>query len=197
MTQLYTYELLQLNHCPAVKDWYLRIDTIDELFNYYNNTLPNKVENAFKEYLEVDVFGRKHYGFSGIAGRYAAAIALTAKCRETTFLDSMNSLNNKLISGQLEKLVEGNIVLINCNGGWTHDTQDRHRYTVLQIKQTDNLVYPHKNIEDVRYIKWEGGSHWYAKIGNIDIVDSKGNQKWNTKAEAEKVAKEFVKYYGD
>lgn len=36
------------------------------------------------------------------------------------------------------------------------------------------------------------GTHWYAKIGNMDIKDEKGNMKWDTKEEAEKAAWKFV-----
>lgn len=65
----------------------------------------------------------------------------------------------------------------------------------------DELVYPvHEKyfIEDVRYMKWDmpglkiKGTHWYAKIGNMDIKDEKGNMKWDTKEEAEKAAWQFV-----
>lgn len=52
------------------------------------------------------------------------------------------------------------------------------------------------SLDDVRFIQWDGGKHWYAKVNKEDIVDEFGRQKWNTKDEAEKAAKWYIeKYY--
>jgi hypothetical protein len=51
--------------------------------------------------------------------------------------------------------------------------------------------------EDVRFIQWPGGTHWYAKLGNIDIVSECGNQKWNDKYYAMEVAKKWCRCGGD
>lgn len=64
------------------------------------------------------------------------------------------------------------------------------------VYETDKLSYPDEenmNISSVRYLQWVPNGHWYAKIGIIDIVDEKGNQKWNTKEEAENAAEEYIK----
>lgn len=55
-------------------------------------------------------------------------------------------------------------------------------------------VWPfQKENKEVRYLQWPNGKHWYAKIGNDDVVDAQGNQKWSTKKEAEKAAEWFLK----
>lgn len=55
------------------------------------------------------------------------------------------------------------------------------------------LEYPDEkmSIDNVRYIQWDGGKHWYAKIGKLDIVDEDGNQKWNSKQEAENAVRKY------
>ena len=61
---------------------------------------------------------------------------------------------------------------------------------------SDEFVYPTQRpatMNDVRIIVWNGGKHFYAKVGNFDIVDSKGNQKWNTESEAKAAAEEYIK----
>lgn len=67
---------------------------------------------------------------------------------------------------------------------------------IAETAENDRLVYPGYNkptIDDIKFIQWENGTHWYAKLGSIDIVDKKGNQKWNSRSEAEKVASEWLK----
>lgn len=46
--------------------------------------------------------------------------------------------------------------------------------------------------QGVRLISWKDGFHIYAKVGNDDVVDEHGNQKWSTRKEAEDAAKWFI-----
>ena len=48
-------------------------------------------------------------------------------------------------------------------------------------------------INDIRYIQWKDGSHWYAKIGKYDVVDENGNQKWDKYNDAINAAEKFLK----
>lgn len=57
------------------------------------------------------------------------------------------------------------------------------------------LTFPDEDkptMDDVRFIVWGGGEHFYAKIGKLDVVDEHGNQKWNTKREAEAAARWYI-----
>lgn len=68
-------------------------------------------------------------------------------------------------------------------------------YQIAEDDWSDELVYPDErglDMKHVRYIQWQGGCHWYAKVGKLDIIDADGNQKWNSKAEAEKAARWFL-----
>jgi hypothetical protein len=47
--------------------------------------------------------------------------------------------------------------------------------------------------ENIRVIKWDGGTHFYVKVGRDDVVDENGNQKWNTYMEAYKAALAYIK----
>lgn len=67
-------------------------------------------------------------------------------------------------------------------------------YKIVEETYSETLVYPVETkptLADVRFIMWDNGKHYYAKIFNIDIV-WEGQQKWNTKAEAESAAKNFI-----
>lgn len=82
-------------------------------------------------------------------------------------------------------------------------------YEVLETRQSEilpvtdpstynhpTMTFPHKrsnqDIVEVRYIQWVGGgSHWYVKIGNEDVV-WEGEQKWDTREEAERVANLYI-----
>lgn len=48
-------------------------------------------------------------------------------------------------------------------------------------------------MDSIRLIKWENGYHIYAKVGDDDVVDMHGNQKWSTTKEAEEAAKWYMR----
>ena len=60
-----------------------------------------------------------------------------------------------------------------------------------QIEQDDF------NYDDVRFIRWNDGKHWYAKIGDIDICDQYGNYKSTNKYYMMRVAKQWCECGGD
>jgi len=48
------------------------------------------------------------------------------------------------------------------------------------------------NIKKVKTFKWPSGRHFYAKVGNLDVIDKNGDVKWNSDAQARKAAEWFI-----
>lgn len=68
-------------------------------------------------------------------------------------------------------------------------------YEICEQRFSDEFIFPTQHlatIDDVHIIQWPGGSHFYAKVGSVDIVDSRGNQKWNSEEEARKEAAKYI-----
>ena len=69
-------------------------------------------------------------------------------------------------------------------------------HEICESVLSDEFKYPttkRATLKDVRFILWDGGRHIYAKVGNFDVVDEHGNQKWNTKEDAVMAAENFLK----
>lgn len=45
---------------------------------------------------------------------------------------------------------------------------------------------------DIKVDRWFNGKHYYAKIGNVVVVDEFGNVKWNTPERAKEVAINYL-----
>lgn len=74
-------------------------------------------------------------------------------------------------------------------------TLDERFYEIKKTLNRDKLTFPDEDkpsLDDVRYIQWDGGEHWYAKIGKLDIIDENNNQKWNSKEDAKKAAEWYI-----
>jgi len=54
------------------------------------------------------------------------------------------------------------------------------------------ISFPNYTEKDIHVHLWPGGSHYYAKIGGLDVTDKDGNVKWNTSGMARNKALEFL-----
>lgn len=109
------------------------------------------------------------------------------------FYETGNRLLRDAISGRLKSVANGKEIYLENGvrefGGKADD--------IIETVYSDDLVYPDEKkptLDDVRFIQWTGGEHWYAKVGNIDIVDENGNQKWSTRKEAEDAARKWLEH---
>lgn len=112
--------------------------------------------------------------------------------------------NNFLISDmvQLENIAYNNRIndfnsgrKIYLTKGMPVVTMDERFYHIIEEVYKDELTFPDEekpSLVNVKYMQWDGGYHWYAKIGKLDVTDKDNNQKWNTKEEAEEAARWFI-----
>lgn len=106
---------------------------------------------------------------------------------------SMACIEREALKSRLQSLREGRRIYL--NHGMQVVTIDSRFTDIVNTIERDVLTFPDEDkptMNDVRYIVWEGGEHIYAKIGKLDVVDDKGNQKWNTRAEAEAAARWYI-----
>ena len=74
---------------------------------------------------------------------------------------------------------------INPAGGHTHGIE------TAQFCWRKQLVFPDFKKEDIRVRKFNGGQHWYAYIGDMQVRDG-DRLKWNTQEAARAAAEALV-----
>lgn len=106
-------------------------------------------------------------------------------------------LENEAFETRRNSFIRGDGIYL--NSGLQVVMIDTRFSEVVETVKTDVLTFPDEekpSESDVKYIKWPGGYHFYAKIGKLDVVDKDGNQKWSSAHEAEEAARWFIaKYY--
>lgn len=91
-----------------------------------------------------------------------------------------------VIQNQLEDLTAGKMLAINDKGGYMSIKPDDD-FEVIEF--VEGFKYSKSDIKIKRFLR---GNHYYAKIGDIDVIDEYGNGKWNTVERAEEVANKFL-----
>ena len=113
--------------------------------------------------------------------------------------NTANELLLTAIKGRLKDIDKGEAVYLEDGVRQFGYSSNNPHFEIIEKYYSDKLEYPDfkkPTLDDVRFIQWDGGEHWYAKINKEDITDEIGRQKWNTKGEAEKAAKWYIeKYY--
>ena len=113
--------------------------------------------------------------------------------------DTANELLLTAIKGRLKDIDKGEAVYLEDGVRQFGYTSKNPYFEIVETYYSDKLEYPDfkkPTLDDVRFIQWNGGEHWYAKVNKEDITDEIGRQKWNTKGEAKKAAKWYIaKYY--
>lgn len=154
------------------------LETIDDFYQYLNGNFTVEFKESTEDLvylIQNKIQHSKHYlscaaeNISNITGQGKFYI--------------INNLKDRLISNQLSIMQGGGKIAINSRGGY------------FQLSKKDKIHYIDEKQyteSDISITKWQGGKHYYAKIGKITVVDSDGCIKWNTYDYAYAVAKNFL-----
>ena len=154
----------------------------------YNSAAHDAVEAIFK------YGGIMNHPTNEVASSIEAITEIKGFKRSSplALFDTANELLLTAIKGRLKDIDKGEAVYLEDGVRQFGYSSNNPHFEIIERYYSDKLEYPDfkkPTLDDVRFIQWDGGEHWYAKINKEDITDEIGRQKWNTKCEAEKAAK--------
>jgi len=112
--------------------------------------------------------------------------------------DTANNIYLEAFRNRINDVAKGPIYLEDGVRQFGYTESNPH-YEIVEHVYSDKLEYPSykPTFDNVKFIQWPDGKHWYAKIGHEDIVDKDRNQKWESRVDAEAAAYWYIKkYYG-
>ena len=165
--------------------WVLEItdgEMLNEYHKKYFGHIITEHLNELKTKEEGDVQNWEKWDTS--FGRAVAALAPTYG----SMINAATHLENDFFKTKAKDLLrEGKIY---CDDDYTYFTTNKEPISTIE---KNKMVYPQYSIEDIRIINWgEHGKHFYAKIGNYDVVVD-DLQKWDSHDEAYEYAVKFLK----
>lgn len=193
---MHMYHFIKIKRGETVSNWYLYPKTESEIIEHWQKYVSPVIKDGMRDI----IYNTINDSSKPMTNHYAILIEILS--------DVYN--NGGVNLGIIER---GNSEIANVLNNRIKMFHERHRTllsdsiietsllgndTIVEETTTDTLTFPHEdayNINDVRYIQWKGGWHWYAKIGKLDICDSSNNYKWATKNEAIEAAKWWINNY--
>lgn len=181
--------------------WYLKPESVQDIIDHFNVICKREFEQGFNDFkdnvsIKKDYNGKKYlYSKNHSSSVWRNAVELTMDLKGQNWIESACSLEKKTYEDRIKMFNKGRAIYLRDDLTY-YCAVEQPKYEDEVYKE--KLEYPYEyKFEDVRFIQWPGGKHWYAKIGNIDIVSEYGNQKWNDKYYAMEVAKKWCQCGGD
>lgn len=172
--------------------WYFSPDSIEQIKEHWRK-YPASVIREGSRKVAHRIFENGKLGVSHATNEFEEAIQRIHPFTENFLISDMVQIENIAYNNRINDFVQGRTIYL--TKGMPVVTIDTRFYHIIGEVYKDELTFPDEerpSITEVRYIQWDGGEHWYAKIGNLDIVDINNNQKWNTKEEARKAAEWYI-----
>lgn len=165
-------------------EWVLRIDNPFDLMLYWMEVSPNESAAALYDYRQAKIEKKGH--FKHTLGEAAYRLA---ELKGSSFVDSLGILLGRKFEGMAQILKEGRILYIRDIGSYMFDKPEGKSYEILDTRVHPKLLFPIRRNIDIK--RWQGGRHYYAKVGLLDVVVD-GKNKWGSYTEAERATNEFL-----
>lgn len=214
------YEFVRFNYVghpdEGEKHWWFVAKTYDDVVEHTKKVFKPMMQEGFDAYAAKYIeFAKKKYADFDSGYVYvphpdnhvegALRTIWAAKNNTTTTnpkpLDLFNTANSiylEVFQNRINDVANGPIYLEDGVRQFGYTESNPH-YEIVERFYSDTLEYPSykPTFDNVKFIQWPDGKHWYAKIGHEDIVDKDGNQKWESRTDAEAAAYWYIKkYYG-
>lgn len=158
--------------------WWLKISTIEEMCAYLNIEWKRRKEDVLADKKRVEKkFHSSNYLTSSVD-------ILSSVCGES-FESVLDDFQKELYNVWYKALLDGNTIFVNSLGGYCFSQP------IKKVYRKDGFDFPVFHESDIRIKKWQGGHHYYAYIGDMQITDG-DVVKWNTEEEARKMARKYI-----
>ena len=164
--------------------WYIKLETISEILEYLKIKNDYDTEKALYSYLQCSKLGHQ-------SDKIASYVSVLASIKGESFIDCLGCIMTQRMEVMFRLLEDYGQVCINMVGGMNgfgFGTPSLKNETIIY---RENYAFPNYSEKDIRVKKWDGGTHYYAYVGDFQVKDG-DVLKWNTKDEAMRMAKKYL-----
>ena len=188
----YKFRKIKMKGENSKGTWYFIPQNVEQVLEHWQKFCHTEISEGMDEVTQNLLRRAKgeleqHYTTS-----YGSIICLVSEARGEHPCVTAYRLENEIFERRLKDIENEEIYL---SDGLTRFAFVDAIHELMEEVEMDKLEFPKDkptSIDDFRFIKWSGGDHWYVKLGNMDIVDEFGNQKWNSRSEAEEIARKYM-----
>lgn len=159
----YTFVLINKNTNLAA--WWLKIKSLPELYDYLAAT-QSRYSRAFQNF-DQDKFYQPNLMTHGPHIREAnltLAAYLHGLNHNLSIVDAICDIAGTVAQNMTDMLLQNGHLYINQNGGYNACNPEYQ-----DVCFRDTLTWPEFTEQDIHISKFPGGTHYYARIGQVDV----------------------------
>lgn len=182
--------------CTSDKSWYLRINDLETLIEYWEY-FSNYIYKAAESVKDTREFG---YKMGRHANEIEMALGFHARSHNETLKDAADDMLISVKKEQYKSISSGNIVLVNKKYGWKTITNEEAetKFSAEEFIHKNTLEFPKMQSDKIEIKRFPLGDHYYIYIDGVELREpgtnkNRGLIKFYTEQEAREYAEEFIK----
>jgi hypothetical protein len=172
--------------------WYFSPSSVEQIKQHWQKYPASVIRDGSRK-IANRIFNDGKLGTSHASNEFEDAVMRIHPFTENFLISDMVQIENIAYNQRINDFERGRDIYLPKNMSVV--TIDSRFFHITEEVYKDELTFPDEDkpcLEDVRYIQWDGGEHWYAKVGKLDVTDKYNHQKWNTKEQAQEAAQWFI-----
>ena len=187
----FRYAKIQRRDLICLPYWVVVLYSESAVMRYLQDVKSRQIYSALKDAKEA-VRGTMHFTPEAFAVNMTLAASDASGIKRNSVIDDLLILGEKFNTPYLTVFLKYGALYVNNKGGFFPAQKVEHE--ILETKETEEFEFPNEPVDEkeIKISQWQGGGmHYYAKIGDADVVVH-GEQKWDTWDEAMNAAKDFI-----
>lgn len=169
--------------CTKEKEWYLKLSSVEELLDYWNNVFNPKMEEALQTISDTKEFGKEMRHCDTLQ----LLIGQTARGELVSYEEAYQTIASDMKIGQYQAILNGDTVFVNRKMGWNSSPKE-----VEQFVHKQTFDFPLMKKDRLKIKQFPLGTHYYVFIDGVQLRKDE-NLKFNTYEEALHFAEEYLK----
>lgn len=170
---MYKFIKVRNKKAPNLKydNWYLYCDNIETLLSHNDIIIKSEIDKSINEVI-CDVQSKS---------KFAKTIDDISETLGNSYLVDALKLNDDAFNNKIKYILSNNILLLTSSLSYMF----LDGFEIIDTIEKDILDFNISKFTetDIKIVQWKAGDHYYAKIGNYDVVID-NEQKWNSFDEA-------------
>jgi len=163
---------------PMDYGYLLQLDTPEDVIAYFENCESKHLCQITEKCINGEEEDSKNQQYLDIRRR---------KTPKANLVQVLMTLHGDKFAKFLELLYKGHTIFVSERGSYFISTDSTR---IISVKEEKTYCWGEK--PESKIFQWRGGTHYYAKVGKIDIVDEHGEQKWDTFEAAQRAMDKFI-----
>lgn len=171
--------------------WWYKIDTVDRLIDYHLKTAGRFGDAVDDIWHNLDGYKKTDYNYRVFTHPLAYPIVMYAEKHEISVYQAALQFRINIAMAQLKAIQSNGYIVVNQVGGY-HSGPVEYK----DWMRRKGYVWPTFKESDILIRQFPGGTHYYVRIGDMNLHNDDGSERFFSESDARLAAMRYVETGG-